>query len=301
MFAQRQDILLNNDWNFRFSHQVQKGTEVRVDLPHTWNAQDALSGKIDYKRGIGNYEKNLFIRPEWKGKRLFIRFEGVNNIADVFINRRHIGEHRGGYGAFIFEITGKVEYGKENSILVRVNVPVLLRPAGKAGVQCGRHRHAPHRLSRRPGGRPDRRGTAAAEGRRGGVMVALACWLAILAIPALVWRFAPGPVRLNLRATVLWLPWYLLACTLLPALLGGLAGELATVLAGVYLLPFGCLAIGMSLGKRHGLCPLFPVVCALCLLIVVGKRTPALCLVPSISALLGNAAGAYPRERGGTG
>ena len=121
MFAQRQDILLNNDWNFRFSHQVQKGPEVRVDLPHTWNAQDALSGKIDYKRGIGNYEKNLFIRPEWKGKRLFIRFEGVNNIADVFINRRHIGEHRGGYGAFIFEITGKVEYGKENSILVRVN------------------------------------------------------------------------------------------------------------------------------------------------------------------------------------
>ena len=121
MFAQRQDILLNNDWNFRFSHQVQKGTEVRVDLPHTWNVQDALSGKIDYKRGIGNYEKNLFIRSEWKGKRLFIRFEGVNNIADVFVNRRHIGEHRGGYGAFIFEITGKVEYGKENSILVRVN------------------------------------------------------------------------------------------------------------------------------------------------------------------------------------
>ena len=121
IFAQRQDILLNNDWNFRFSHQVQKGTEVRVDLPHTWNAQDALSGKIDYKRGIGKYEKNLFIRSEWKGKRLFIRFEGVNNIADVFVNRRHIGEHRGGYGAFIFEITGKVEYGKENSILVRVN------------------------------------------------------------------------------------------------------------------------------------------------------------------------------------
>ena len=120
-FAQRQDILLNDNWKFRFSHQVQKGTEVRVDLPHTWNAQDALSGKIDYKRGIGNYEKKLFVRSEWRGKRLFIRFEGVNNVADVFINHRHIGEHRGGYGAFIFEITGKVEYGKENAILVRVN------------------------------------------------------------------------------------------------------------------------------------------------------------------------------------
>lgn len=101
--------------------QVQKGSEIRVDLPHTWNAQDALSGKIDYKRGIGNYEKKLFIRPEWQGKRLFLRFEGANSIADVFINRRHIGEHRGGYGAFVFEITGEVNYGKENSILVRVN------------------------------------------------------------------------------------------------------------------------------------------------------------------------------------
>lgn len=80
LFAQRQDILLNDNWKFRFSHQVQKGSEIRVDLPHTWNTQDALSGKIDYKRGIGNYEKKLFIRPEWQGKRLFLRFEGANRI-----------------------------------------------------------------------------------------------------------------------------------------------------------------------------------------------------------------------------
>lgn len=77
--------------------------------------------QIDYKRGIGNYEKALYIRPEWKGKRLFLRFDGVNSIADVFINRKHIGEHRGGYGAFIFEITDLVKYGEKNSVLVRAN------------------------------------------------------------------------------------------------------------------------------------------------------------------------------------
>lgn len=119
--AQRENILINQDWNFRFSHQVDKNSSRRVDLPHTWNAQDALSGKPDYKRGIGNYDKKLFIRSEWKGKRLFLRFEGANCVSNVFINGKQIGEHRGGYGAFIFEIIDKVNYGKDNTVLVRVN------------------------------------------------------------------------------------------------------------------------------------------------------------------------------------
>lgn len=119
--AQRENILINQDWNFRFSHQVDKNSSRRVDLPHTWNAQDALSGKPDYKRGIGNYDKKLFIRSEWKGKRLFLRFEGANCVSNVFINGKQIGEHRGGYGTFIFEITDKVNYGKNNTVLVRVN------------------------------------------------------------------------------------------------------------------------------------------------------------------------------------
>ena len=42
-------------------------------------------------------------------------------MSNVFVNGKHIGEHRGGYGAFVFEITDKVEYGKENTLLVRVN------------------------------------------------------------------------------------------------------------------------------------------------------------------------------------
>lgn len=119
--AQRQSILLNDNWHFRFSHQVDKNSGQRVDIPHTWNAQDALSGKPDYKRGIGNYEKKLMIPSEWEGKRLYLRFEGANNVTDLFVNGKHIGQHKGGYGAFVFEITDNVAYGKVNSILARVN------------------------------------------------------------------------------------------------------------------------------------------------------------------------------------
>lgn len=121
LYAQRESRDLNQNWNFRFSHQVQKESTKRVDLPHTWNAQDALSGQPDYKRGIGNYTKKLFIDPTWEGKRLYLRFEGANNITNLLVNGKHVGEHRGGYGAFVFEITDWVKYGADNSILVRVN------------------------------------------------------------------------------------------------------------------------------------------------------------------------------------
>lgn len=117
----RRVIPLNSDWKFRFSHDVNKSSGKRVDLPHTWNAGDALSGKWDYKRGIGNYTRKILINENLRGKRLFVKSDGANSVCNLFVNGRHVGEHRGGYSAFVFEITDFVEYGKENTLLFRVN------------------------------------------------------------------------------------------------------------------------------------------------------------------------------------
>lgn len=117
----KDEFLLNDNWQFRFVHQVQKNSQRRVDLPHTWNAQDALSGKQDYYRGAGVYEKVLPVSADWKGKRLFLRFEGVNTVAHLFVNDAYLGEHRGGYGAFVFEITDVVNYDADNKLMVRVS------------------------------------------------------------------------------------------------------------------------------------------------------------------------------------
>lgn len=119
--AQRHEQLLNDNWQFRLGHQVERGSAVRVDLPHTWNAVDALSGRTDYKRGLGHYERRLFVPADWEGQRLYLRFEGANSVADLFVNGRHVGQHRGGYGAFVFEITDYVDYGKANTLRVSVN------------------------------------------------------------------------------------------------------------------------------------------------------------------------------------
>lgn len=118
--ARRFDWLINDNWQFRFGYQVQRGSGQLVQLPHTWNALDA-DVRPDYYRGEGNYTKDLFVDSSWKGKRLFLRFEGANTVANVFVNGKHIGEHRGGYGAFVFEITHAVRYGQNNRLLVRVS------------------------------------------------------------------------------------------------------------------------------------------------------------------------------------
>lgn len=116
----RDTINLNSNWNFAYGYEVKKEIWDRVEIPHTWNNVDAHFSH-HYYRGQASYLKEIHIHKEWQGKRLFLRFNGVNTVANVFINEKHIGEHRGGYTAFIFEITDHVDYGATNSIRVRVS------------------------------------------------------------------------------------------------------------------------------------------------------------------------------------
>jgi beta-galactosidase len=118
----RKDILINENWNFTYGYQMGQGNlGTRIDLPHTWNDTDVLESKVPYYRGTGIYEKQLFLSAQYRNQRLFLKFEGANTVADVFINGRHVGEHRGGYTAFTFEITRFVQWADTNEIRVLVN------------------------------------------------------------------------------------------------------------------------------------------------------------------------------------
>ena len=117
----REKQLLNKSWSFVYGYEVDPKIWQVIDLPHTWNKDDAFNGNIRYYRGQGTYQKILFIEKKWQGKRLFIKFDGVNTVSNIFVNGKHIGEHRGGYTAFVFEITDDVKFGEENILQVRVS------------------------------------------------------------------------------------------------------------------------------------------------------------------------------------
>ena len=118
--AAREVYRLNDDWTFYFRSENSADDARNITLPHTWNL-DALAGNSEYQRTPGNYMRRLYIPAVWASKRLFLRFGGVQTVADVFVNGHHVGEHRGGFTAFTLEITDRVKFGAENHLLVVVS------------------------------------------------------------------------------------------------------------------------------------------------------------------------------------
>lgn len=116
----REVYILNNSWRLFFKDDNSSDDARFVSLPHTWNT-DALSEGGSLRQTTGYYRRTLFVPAQWQGKRLFLRFGGVMNSADVFVNGAHVGNHLGGRTAFAFEITDKVQYGSENTLLVEVS------------------------------------------------------------------------------------------------------------------------------------------------------------------------------------
>ena len=110
---QRTTYSLNDDWQFYFVHEGIASAEY-VGVPHTWSGEECYASTAHYIR-------NFAIPATMRGKRLFLRFGGVQSVAEVFINGRYVGAHHGAYTAFTLEITDKVRYGESNILTVVVS------------------------------------------------------------------------------------------------------------------------------------------------------------------------------------
>jgi beta-galactosidase len=92
-----------------------------VSVPHTWNAADGEDGGGNYYRGEGWYRRRFRVEPDWRERRVYLEFDGANRVAEVFLNGRRLGEHRGGYARFRFDVTAALDFARENVLAVRVD------------------------------------------------------------------------------------------------------------------------------------------------------------------------------------
>ena len=122
----RENTLLDSGWKFQLGEvtnaeqgDFNDGNWQAISIPHNWGWEQAQQGK-DYYRGPGWYRRALNLMPE-TGKRYFLRFEAASLVADVYLNGKRLGEHRGGFGAFCYEITGELSAGGTNLLAVRAS------------------------------------------------------------------------------------------------------------------------------------------------------------------------------------
>ena len=117
-------IRLDNDWIFTPEWNdgfALEGGGEHIRIPHTVKELPLhYINPEDYQMVCG-YRRMVRISDEWKGKRLFLRFDGCAHIAELFVNGRKTAEHRCGYTGFSAEITDLVRYGEENAVAVKLN------------------------------------------------------------------------------------------------------------------------------------------------------------------------------------
>ncbi len=122
-----QNRTLNVGWQYS-SNTVQWQT---VNIPHTWNTQDAFDDTPSYRQGLGYYKKQLCIPLEEKNRVQYLKFNAINQEATVYVNGKKAAQHQGGYTAFTVDITSFLHYGACNLIEVTVdnslnkNIPPL--------------------------------------------------------------------------------------------------------------------------------------------------------------------------------
>ncbi|MDO4172300.1 MAG: glycoside hydrolase family 2 TIM barrel-domain containing protein, partial [Prevotellaceae bacterium] len=107
---------LNSGW--MFSPGDSRTEWQAANLPHSFSIPYFLSK--DFYVGYGWYRKGLTLNTDDMKRRLSIEFDGVFQVAEVYVNGSKAGEHRGGYTGFEIDITPFVHKG-ENEISVRVN------------------------------------------------------------------------------------------------------------------------------------------------------------------------------------
>ncbi|NOW48462.1 beta-galactosidase [Novosphingobium sp. SG751A] len=96
-----------------------------VDLPHSWNRIGAYATQRSKgegnRQGVGWYRLSLQAPAAQAGQRQYLDFAGVGNIAQVWVNGVAVGEHRGAYTRFRFDVTDVWKAGAANTIVVRAD------------------------------------------------------------------------------------------------------------------------------------------------------------------------------------
>ncbi|HEX2950804.1 MAG TPA: beta galactosidase jelly roll domain-containing protein, partial [Armatimonadota bacterium] len=139
-FVRAHWLNLNGEWQFTIDHSrsgrdrgyaTATAFEQRIVVPFC--PESTLSGihHTDFMAAVW-YQRTFTIPTDWTEQRVLVHFGAVDYDAEVWVNGKSVGKHRGGYSSFTLEITDALQAG-ENVITVCAedDVRSYKQPAGK--------------------------------------------------------------------------------------------------------------------------------------------------------------------------
>ena len=123
------------DWKFNLGDVEESSVSgyndvywEKIQLPHDWSIALPFDSAMTNGRqmgflpgGISWYRKTFDIPIAYKGKKVYIHFDGVYHQSDVYINGKHLGFYPYGYIDFEYDLTPYLNYGGKNTVAVRVD------------------------------------------------------------------------------------------------------------------------------------------------------------------------------------
>ncbi len=125
VYAQQKQ-LFNKGWEFIIDvgnvyNESNKNKDwQKVDFPHTANIEPVIKTQQEWQ-GICFYRKFFSISDRERGKHIALQFDAAMHEADVYLNGKHIHNHKGGYLPFYVNISEALKYGAENELVVRLD------------------------------------------------------------------------------------------------------------------------------------------------------------------------------------
>jgi hypothetical protein len=132
---------LNGVWQLAFAEKTDM-VPIGKDLPERilvpFPVESALSGVMKHADRLW-YRRSFTLPKDWDGQRVLLHFGAVDWEATVHVNGQKLGEHRGGYDAFSFDITDALKANAANELIVGVLDPTSAgtQPRGKQVLKPG--------------------------------------------------------------------------------------------------------------------------------------------------------------------
>lgn len=120
--VRQQWLNLNGLWNYAITPCDATTFKAEGQILVPFAVESALSG-VGRRVGDENvlwYEREFTLPSSWKGKDVLLHFGAVDWETDVWVNGEYVGEHKGGYDPFTFNVTPHLRKSGRQTLRVRV-------------------------------------------------------------------------------------------------------------------------------------------------------------------------------------